>query len=172
MEENEDTDSNILDSNILLNALISPHAPPQGIYQAQAHKVAEPPLEETIPAPDLVKPNAYCLHDGMVCIREENVLRPLTDMPSEMRSRIRHLISVRDAVRDCLRSQMDGSAEDRKAAALMACPGRRQVLGRARARVLEQAQGRRPGPRPRLRPGCTTCRAAGARRQAPWPWPR
>ncbi len=33
-------------------------------------------------------------------------------MPSEMRSRIRHLIPVRDAVRDCLRSQMDGSAEE------------------------------------------------------------
>jgi N12 class adenine-specific DNA methylase len=40
-------------------------------------------------------------------------LRPLTDMPSDMRSRIRHLIPVRDAVRDCLRSQMDGSTEER-----------------------------------------------------------
>jgi len=49
----------------------------------------------------------------MVCIRKENVLRPLTDMPSDMRSRIRHLIPVRDAVRDCLRSQMDGSTEER-----------------------------------------------------------
>jgi hypothetical protein len=85
---------------------------PQSIYEAQAHKIAEPTLEETIPAPDFVKPNAFCLHDGMVCIREENVLRPLTDMPSEMRSRIRHLIPVRDAVRDCLRSQMDGSADE------------------------------------------------------------
>ncbi len=55
---------------------------PQGVYEAQSHKIAEPTLEESIPAPDFVKPNAYCLHDGMVCIREENVLRPLTDMPS------------------------------------------------------------------------------------------
>jgi len=86
---------------------------PQGVYEAQSHKVAEPTLEESIPAPDFVKPNAYCLHDGMVCIREENVLRPLTDMPSDMRSRIRHLIPVRDAVRDCLRAQMDGSTEER-----------------------------------------------------------
>ena len=85
---------------------------PQGIYEAQSHKMAEPTLEESIPAPDFVKPNAYCLHDGMVCIREENVLRPLTDMPSDMRSRIRHLIPVRDAVRDCLRAQMDGSTEE------------------------------------------------------------
>jgi N12 class adenine-specific DNA methylase/SAM-dependent methyltransferase len=82
---------------------------PQDIYQARAHQVAEPTLDQTIPAPDFVKPNAYCLHEGMVCIREEDVLRPLTDLPSETRSRIRHLIPVRDAVRACLRSQMDGS---------------------------------------------------------------
>ena len=85
---------------------------PQNIYEAQSHKIAEPTLEESIPAPDFIKPNAYCLHDGMVCIREENVLRPLNDMPAETRSRIRHLIEVRDAVRDCLRSQMDGSTEE------------------------------------------------------------
>lgn len=84
---------------------------PQNIYQKEAHQVAEPTLDQTIPAPDFVKPNAYCLHDGMVCIREDAVLRPLTDMPSEMRSRIRNLIPVRDAVRSCLHSQMDGSDE-------------------------------------------------------------
>lgn len=84
---------------------------PQNIYHAHAQQVAEPTREQTIPAPDFIKPNAYCLHDGMVCIREENVLRPLTDLPSETRSRIRHLIPVRDAVRSCLRSQMDGSDE-------------------------------------------------------------
>ncbi|HUA39902.1 MAG TPA: hypothetical protein VMA35_16020, partial [Candidatus Sulfopaludibacter sp.] len=86
---------------------------PQGIYEAQSLKIAEPTLEESIPAPDFIKPNAYCLHDGMVCIREENVLRPLTDLTAETRSRIRHLIPVRDAVRDCLRAQMDGSTEER-----------------------------------------------------------
>jgi len=84
---------------------------PQNIYEAHAHQVTEPTLDQTIPAPDYVKPNSYCLHDGMACIREEDVLRPLTDMPSETRSRIRHLIPVRDAVRACLRSQMDGSDE-------------------------------------------------------------
>ena len=84
---------------------------PLNIYEAHTHQVAEPTLDQTIPAPDYVKPNSYCLHDGMVCIREEDVLRPLTDMPSETRSRIRQLIPVRDAVRACLRSQMDGSDE-------------------------------------------------------------
>jgi N12 class adenine-specific DNA methylase len=84
---------------------------PQDIYESQSHQVAAPTLDETIPAPDYVKPNAYCTHDGMICIREENVLRPLTDLPSDTRSRIRHLIQVRDAVRGCLRSQIDGSPE-------------------------------------------------------------
>lgn len=85
---------------------------PQNIYQAHTHQIAEPTFEESIPAPDFVKPNAYCIHDGMVCIREENVLRPLTDLPSEVRGRIRGIIVVRDAVRDCLRSQLDGSSEE------------------------------------------------------------
>jgi N12 class adenine-specific DNA methylase len=85
---------------------------PTGIYRAQRIALTEPTTEQTIPAPDFVKPNAYCTHDGMVCIREENVLRPLTDIPSETRSRIRGLIQVRDAVRGCLRSQIDGSPEE------------------------------------------------------------
>jgi N12 class adenine-specific DNA methylase len=86
---------------------------PQGIYQSPSQQVAEPTLEQTIPAPDYIKPNAYCLHDGMVCIREDTILRPLSDLPSEMRSRIRNLIPVRDAVRECLRAQLDGSGEER-----------------------------------------------------------
>ena len=85
---------------------------PAGIYRAQRVQLTEPPIEQTIPAPDFVKPNAYCIHDGIVCIREENVLRQLTDLPNETRSRIRGLIQVRDAVRSCLRSQLDGSAEE------------------------------------------------------------
>jgi N12 class adenine-specific DNA methylase len=35
----------------------------------------------------------------------------LDDLPVETRSRIRRLIAVRDAVRDCMRSQLDGSGE-------------------------------------------------------------
>lgn len=86
---------------------------PQGIYQSPSQQVAEPTVEQTIPAPDYIKPNAYCLHDGTVCVREDTVLRPLSDLPSDMRSRIRNLIPVRDAVRECLRAQLDGSSEER-----------------------------------------------------------
>ena len=84
---------------------------PAGIYRAQRVELAKPTPEQTLPAPDFVKPNAYCLHEGMVCIREETVLRPLNGLPNETRSRIRGLIQIRDAVRSCLRSQLDGSSE-------------------------------------------------------------
>ena len=84
---------------------------PQNICQAQSQQVTEPEFDQTVPAPDYVKPNAYCIHDGMVCIREEAVLRQLNDLPTETRSRIRGLVQVRDALRLCLRSQLDGSAE-------------------------------------------------------------
>ena len=101
------------DGRVLGDALATAiPALPAGIYRAQRVALAEPTTEQTIPAPDYVKPNAYCTHDGMVCIREENVLRPLTGLPSETRSRIRGLIQVRDAVRGCLRSQIDGSPEE------------------------------------------------------------
>ncbi len=85
---------------------------PQNIYETQAESAAEKTFDPAIPAPDYIKPNAYCIHeDGRLCIHEDGVLRPLDDMPMETRSRIRRLIEVRDAVRDCMRSQLDGSGE-------------------------------------------------------------
>jgi N12 class adenine-specific DNA methylase/SAM-dependent methyltransferase len=86
---------------------------PQNIYQAEKPRVAAKVAEVNIPAPDFIKPNAFCVHeDGRVCIREDDKLRPLDDMPVETRSRIRRLIEVRGAVRVCLRSQRDGSNEE------------------------------------------------------------
>ena len=85
---------------------------PQNIYELQTESAAEKTFDPAIPAPDYIKPNAYCIHeDGRLCIHEDGVLRPLDDMPMETRSRIRRLIEVRDAVRDCMRSQLDGSGE-------------------------------------------------------------
>src|SRR5947209_3791585 len=85
---------------------------PQSIYESQSHHVAEPTLEQTIPAPEYIKPNAYCVHDGLIWVREDNVLRQLTGLPTETRSRVRGLVQVRDAVRVCLRSQVDHSTEE------------------------------------------------------------
>jgi len=87
---------------------------PQNIYEVQTESIAGKTFDPTIPAPDYIKPNAYCVHaDGRLCLHENGVLQPLDDLPVETRSRIRRLIDVRDAVRDCLRSQLDGSVEER-----------------------------------------------------------
>jgi N12 class adenine-specific DNA methylase len=86
---------------------------PQNVYQVQNEQTVTRSSGLNIPAPDFIKPNAYCVHpDGRVCLREEEGLRPLDDVPVERRSRIRRLIEVRDAVRVCLRSQLDGSNEE------------------------------------------------------------
>jgi len=87
---------------------------PQNVYQVEAKKesqmVAQP---QVVPAPDDIKPNAYCVHqDGRLCINDDGILQPLDDLPAETRSRIRRLIDVRAAVRVCLRSQLDGSNEE------------------------------------------------------------
>ncbi|MBN9693140.1 MAG: DEAD/DEAH box helicase [Verrucomicrobia bacterium] len=90
---------------------------PSGVYRSRDQRIAEPTFDQTVPAPDDVKPNAYCLDNGLVCFRDEDVLRPLNDLPLETRTRIRGLIQVRDAVRTCLRTQLDGSPEDQVLAA-------------------------------------------------------
>ncbi len=102
------------DGRVLADALATaiPELP-AGIYQAQRIELTQPATEQTIPAPDFIKSNAYCIHeDGRLCLNEDGVLQPLDDLPVEMRSRIRRLIAVRDAVRNCMRSQLDGSGDD------------------------------------------------------------
>ncbi|HWC59097.1 MAG TPA: hypothetical protein VHC44_05325, partial [Verrucomicrobiae bacterium] len=89
---------------------------PQNVYQIETATVAKKTFDPAIPAPEDIKPNAYCVHeDGRLCINEDGVLQPLDDLPVETRSRIRRLIDVRDAVRLCLRSQLDGSNEEQVA---------------------------------------------------------
>jgi N12 class adenine-specific DNA methylase len=91
---------------------------PQNIYEALKQPVARQTTDVNVPAPDYIKPNAFCVHvDGRVCVQQDDKLRPLDDVPVETRSRIRRLIEVRDAVRLCLRTQLDGSAEEQVVAA-------------------------------------------------------
>jgi len=86
---------------------------PQNTYQVQNEPPAKRRIETNIPAPDFIKPNAFCVHeDGRVCVRQGDTLLPLDDIAAETRSRIRRLIQVRDAVRLCLRSQLDGSNDE------------------------------------------------------------
>ncbi len=65
-------------------------------------------LRQTIPVPPGVKPNAYTLTvegGGGIAVRDGDELRLLTDLSPQLARRIRRLIYVRDAARDCLRTQ-------------------------------------------------------------------
>ncbi|HUJ10680.1 MAG TPA: DEAD/DEAH box helicase [Verrucomicrobiae bacterium] len=84
---------------------------PQNIYRAQKRAVAPRTLDQTFPAPDHVKPNAFVMVHDDVAVRVGDSLKTLPGLPAETKVRIRRLIRVRDAVRECLRSQLDGSSE-------------------------------------------------------------
>lgn len=90
---------------------------PEGIYQAKKLTVAARALDQEIPAPEHIKPNAYALMDGQIAIRDGDTLRIVANLSSETRYRIRGLIQIRNAVRECLRTQMDGQAEESVVAA-------------------------------------------------------
>lgn len=86
---------------------------PEAVYRAVAKQIVpDATPEEAVPAPDFVKPGAYTLVDGQVAIRDDDVLRKLPDLSGTVRLRVCGLIRVRDAVRDCLRTQTDGSPDE------------------------------------------------------------
>ena len=72
----------------------------------------QPQPEQAIPAPGHVKPNAYTVHDDQIAIREGDKLIPLPHLAIQTKLRIRGLIKVRDAVRQCLRTQIEDADED------------------------------------------------------------
>ena len=86
---------------------------PTGVYQppTEAQTAA---FRQTIPAPPGVKPNAYVLTEeqgGGIARREGDELRLLTELPTPVARRIRRLIHVRDAARDCLRTQVENRSD-------------------------------------------------------------
>src|ERR1017187_2540886 len=87
---------------------------PNNIYRAQKRVVAVPTLDQTFPAPDHVKPNAFVMVHDEVAVRVGDSLKTLPGLPAETKVRIRRLIRVRDAVRECLRSQQIGRASWRE----------------------------------------------------------
>ncbi|WP_334319088.1 hypothetical protein [Termitidicoccus mucosus] len=87
---------------------------PAGIYQplTEAQLAA---VRQVIPAPPGVKPNAYTLTEhggGGIAVREGDELRLLTDLSPQTARRIRRLIYVRDAVRECLQTQVENHPEE------------------------------------------------------------
>jgi N12 class adenine-specific DNA methylase len=84
---------------------------PLNVFEARRTQTLPANVEQKYPAPEEVKPNAYCIIQGDICIREEDNVRVLSALNNQTRQRIRRLIQVRDAVRRCLRSQLEGHDE-------------------------------------------------------------
>ena len=84
---------------------------PENIYETVKRSVRAAEAE-AIPAPGHVKPNAYTLHDDEIALREDDKLVPLPHLPIQTKLRIRGMIRVRDAVRQCLRTQLNDDDED------------------------------------------------------------
>jgi len=92
---------------------------PEGIYRPLTESQAAA-QRQTIPVPTGVKPNAYVLTDhggGGIAVRDGDELRLLSELSSMTARRIRRLIHVRDAARDCLRSQVEDRPESELIAA-------------------------------------------------------
>jgi N12 class adenine-specific DNA methylase len=84
---------------------------PENIYETVKHSVAVG-AEQTILAPGHVKPNAFTIHDDEIAVREGDKLVPLPHLPLQTKLRVRGMIRVRDAVRECLRTQLEDAPED------------------------------------------------------------
>ena len=85
---------------------------PANIYEPLNRSLDVAAAEQSIPVPGHVKPNAYTIHDDEIAIREGDRLIPLTHLPIQTKLRIRGMIKVRDAVRQCLRTQLEDADED------------------------------------------------------------
>jgi hypothetical protein len=81
------------------------------IFRACRPTVSPPTLDQTFPVPEHIKPNAYALVNDRIGIREGDHIHLLEDLPRHRAQRIRGLIRVRDAVRQCLRSQVEATDE-------------------------------------------------------------
>ncbi len=85
---------------------------PRDVFKVEQRKVGSPNLALSFPAPDHIKPNAYALVNDQIALRDGDSLQILTGLSNTVAKRIRGLIRVRDAVRRCLRSQLDGTPDE------------------------------------------------------------
>ena len=53
---------------------------PEGVFRAQRVQITAPTIEQTFPAPEDVKPNAYALVNGAIAIRDGDQMRVLSDL--------------------------------------------------------------------------------------------
>ena len=85
---------------------------PRDVFRPEAPRVTPPTLAQSFPAPEHIKPNAYALVNDQIAIRDGDSLHVLTGLSATVAKRIRGLIRVRDAVRRCLRSQLNGTPDE------------------------------------------------------------
>jgi len=84
---------------------------PQSIFQPATKPGERPSLAHSFPSPEHVKPNAYTIVNGQIAIRDDDRLRVVTGLSSNVAGRIRGMIRVRDAVRRCLLAQVNEADE-------------------------------------------------------------
>ena len=84
---------------------------PENVFQPERRVIVPLRAERTIPAPEQVKPHAYALVNGQIARREGDVMQVLDGLAASTAQRLRGLIRVREAVRRCLRVQLDEAPE-------------------------------------------------------------
>jgi N12 class adenine-specific DNA methylase/adenine-specific DNA methylase len=84
---------------------------PSNIFQPVETQVQAPIVEDLFPAPEHIKPNAYTLANEQIAIRDGDQIHILSGFSPARAMRIRGLIRLRDAVRRCLRAQIDSEDE-------------------------------------------------------------
>ncbi len=84
---------------------------PKDVFRSRLSTAAPLPIEHSFPVPEHVKPNAYAIINGELAIRDGDTMRIVSELPAQTAQRIRGLIRVRDAVRRCLRSQLEATDE-------------------------------------------------------------
>lgn len=82
---------------------------PKGIYEPLRERVAAPGLEQVFPAPEDIKPNAYAIINDQIGIRDDDQIHFVEGLSPQRAQRIRGMIRVRDAVRRCLRAQIEAT---------------------------------------------------------------
>jgi N12 class adenine-specific DNA methylase len=84
---------------------------PSDVFRSQRAPVNQPLLASSFPAPEQVKPNAYLLVNERIGIREGDEVHLLSGLSPARAQRIRGMIRLRDAVRRCLQTQVEGAEE-------------------------------------------------------------
>jgi len=84
---------------------------PKDVYLPLDHRVSRPRIEQVFPAQEHIKPNAYTLVNEQVGIRDGDHIRVVEGLSSRVAQRIRGMIQIRDAVRRCLRAQVETTDE-------------------------------------------------------------